>query len=246
MPFEDSGTTSSTGTTAYGWTREGSAYLTVDDGVVESVTVDEPRNIKGKPIGHPKFYFKYVKKKLKPLQRLKMDSRMKRVEKSWETMMKNGQDALAQKTLNWLEVQTKESAIYAKGVKFFIDKEDLDKFKNKIKEGRISDTRFESYTRHIPDDVLKRKKEVESAFDEFWIYHYFSPKQADVKDMSPLEEEKMRDPILFGKLRNSNRFYFIADWEDEFCTLTFDELLDELDIDNGENTLSHKPEELTE
>ena len=79
------------------------------------------------------------------------------------------------------------------------------------------------------------------------------PALANIPDLAPVAEgeydlfiRKVKDPILFGKLRNSNRFYFIADWEDEFCTLTFDELLDELDIDNGENTLSHKPEELTE
>jgi hypothetical protein len=60
--------------------------------------------------------------------------------------------------------------------------------------------------------------------------------------MSSDEKSKMRDPILFGYIKETDRLYFIADWEDEYCDLTFDEIIDVV----GENKLTKYPKlELT-
>jgi len=52
--------------------------------------------------------------------------------------------------------------------------------------------------------------------------------------MTKEEIQKMKDPILFGMIKESNRLYFIDDWEDEYCDLTFDEIIDVI----GENKLT--------
>lgn len=90
-------------------------------------------------------------------------------------------------------------------------------------------------------------------FDDFVIYHYWNPKASDIKDMSHDEEAKMRDPVLFGFFKNEEkqseyimrddktRLYFIADWEDEFCTLTFDQMLEAIGKDEDEVTISSTP-----
>jgi hypothetical protein len=55
--------------------------------------------------------------------------------------------------------------------------------------------------------------------------------------MSSEEKQKMKDPILFGYIKETDRLYFIADWEDEYCDLTFDEIVDVI----GENKLTKYP-----
>lgn len=189
-------------------------------------------------------YFKYVKSKISPLRRLGLDKRIKNLEKAFLKAVDDGQDALSKKMLAEFDRLSREALMMAKGVKYSIELEHINKYKRSIKDGgHISDTLFGEYTRVIPSDVLKRKKEVEDLFDSFVIYHYFNKKQEDVKDMGEHEKAKMRDPILFGRIANSNRLYFIADWEDEYCTLTFDEIVDHLALADEEVVLKEgKPD----
>lgn len=190
----------------------------------------------------PQLYFSYVKKKFGTLEAMRLDSRIKKVEKAWEEAVSNGQYALAEKMLRWVMKETRESVLYAKGIRHFIEKDDLDKHKRNIRGGHISDTRYKEYTRVIPPEVVAKKKKVEDVFDEFIIYHYWNPAAVDTKQMAPEEKSKMRDPILFGIIKETNRMYFIADWEDEFCTLTFDEVIDHLGKKDEELTLTNRPE----
>lgn len=43
------------------------------------------------------------------------------------------------------------------------------------------------------------------------------------------EIQAKRDPILFGMIKDSRRLYFVADWIDKLCTLTFEELIQEME-----------------
>ena len=47
------------------------------------------------------------------------------------------------------------------------------------------------------------------------------------------EEEKRikKDPILFGVIYGSNKLYYIADWVDEYCDLTWDQVVEKLEKD---------------
>jgi hypothetical protein len=45
----------------------------------------------------------------------------------------------------------------------------------------------------------------------------------------------MRDPILFGKSYViPDKLFFIADWDCDYCHLTFDEIVDALDLENDD------------
>lgn len=192
----------------------------------------------------PQLYFKYVKSKFGVLERFKIDARIKRMEKAFLAAVDNGQEALGQKLLSELAREARETLIYAKGIKHFIEKDVLHKHKNSVKGGHISDTQLKDFTRAIPAEVLKKKKEVEKVFDGFVIYHYWNENAEKVRagkqKMSAEEKRSMRDPILFGTIRESNRLYFIADWEDEYCDLTFDDLMDVIGSE-AEKTLTNKP-----
>jgi len=193
-------------------------------------------------------YFRYVKKKLKKLEQMRVNTRVKKIEKAFDRAVENGQDLLASKVLREYTGAFRESLMYAKGFRLFIERDDLDRNKYRIRGGHISDTKFEDFTRIIPKDVLKKKKESDGLFDSYVIYHYWSNASEDseaVKSMTPEEKEKMKDPILFGRINETNRLYFIADWEDEYCDLTFDEIVDKIGGDDDDFTIKRDPELLS-
>lgn len=214
-----------TGTTSTNATPDGYVAITgqgrySDDTV--SFRVDKTEGI------HPNLYFSYIKKKFGVLERMRIDSRLKKLEKAFYKAIDNGQEALGEKFLKTMAREAKESVLYAKGIKLFIEKEDLDKHKYKIRGGHISDTKFEDYTRVVPKDVLSKKKKVEGIFDEFVIYHYWNEDVEDLKKMDVEEKSKMKDPVLFGIIKESDRLYHIASWDDDLCDLNFDEIADVL------------------
>jgi hypothetical protein len=51
----------------------------------------------------------------------------------------------------------------------------------------------------------------------------------------------MRDPVLFGIIKETDRLYFVADWEDDLCDLSFSEMIDAIGKDDEEFELKAKP-----
>ena len=218
------------------------------------ITIDSLTNYQGGAISYsmevksgisPQLYFKYIKKKFGILQGMKLNARLKRVEKAFHKAVENGQEALGMKLMTEIAREAKESTLYASGIKHFIEYSDLTKHKRDIRGGHISDTKLEDFTRVIPDDVLAKKKKVEHLFNGFVIYHYWDEKaeanRTKKQKMTEDEKNRMRDPVLFGVIRESNRLYFIADWEDEHCDLTFEEMVDVIGKDDEELTLTREP-----
>lgn len=195
---------------------------------------------------HPQIYFKYIKSKFGILEGMRMNSRINRLTKAFNTAVNNGQEAMAEKFLVEVARETRESVLYAKGYKLFIEREHLTKYKNKIRGGHISDTVLKEFTRVIPDDVVTKKKKAEPYFDGFVVYHYWNETaektRAGEQKMSETEKSKMRDPVLFGIIKESDRLYYIADWEDDFCDLTFDEMVDKLGLKDEEVTIPRDPD----
>lgn len=173
----------------------------------------------------PQLYFRYAKSKFKKMESNLLDKEIKLLEKGFDAFMANNQKAAAEKILKEYVMRFRESMIKAKGVSHYIEKSVLNKHKNNIRGGHISDTDWEYFTRVIPKRVIERKKEFDGLFDSFVIYHYYNPDQKDVKKMDETEKSKMKDPVLFGRINETDRLYFIADWDDEFCDLTFEEMI---------------------
>lgn len=218
-------------TIAGGWT-------TVQNGTI-SARMDQQPGI------HPELFFKYIKRKFGALEKMRLDGRLKKLERAFDKAVESGQEALGKKLMTEVIRETRESVMYAKGVRHFIEREDLQKHKNNIRGGHISDTVFKEFTRVIPKDVLAKKKKVEDCFDGFVIYHYWDEKaeknRTEKQKMTADEKQRMRDPVLFGIIRETNRLYFVADWEDEHCDLTFDEMVDVIGADDEDITISREP-----
>jgi hypothetical protein len=206
----------------------GGAY-TYEAGTVAEMRI-EPTKDKDKGKISPQLYFTYIKRKFNVLERVRLERRLKRIENAFDEAVETGQSFLAEKILTDLAREVRESIIVAKGIREYIEREDLVRYKHKIKEGHISDTLVKDYTRVIPKPIANKIKKLKDIFDGFVIWHYYEEKlekkRAKKQKMTAKERHKMRDPILFGIIKETDRLYFIADWEDEYCDLTFDEIVD--------------------
>lgn len=231
----------STSTSAASVSTRGIVYAQAIEALTNTGTVIKVNSSNGIS---PILYFKYLKKKFSLLESMKLDRQLKNLEKAFNKAVENGQTMLSEKMFNEIVVKVKEAEMMAKGVKFFVHPDDVKKHKHNIMGGHISDTRFEDYTRVIPKDVLNKKKKVEGIFDSFIILHYWndeSERKQNKKEKRDFDEEaKMRDPVLFGRVNESKNWYYIADWEDEFCTLTFDQLVDYMAKEEGDVTIEKK------
>jgi hypothetical protein len=236
-----------------GSTLSTNAYITTDSttGYIQFATDAGYSNsilsysVKAKSGIAPELYFRFVKKKFGTIEQMRLNSRLKKLEAAFYKAVDNGQTMLGEKLMRDLTREARESAILAKGFKHFIEHDDLNKHKRNIRNGHISDTLFKDYTRVIPEDVLAKKKKSEGLFDGYVIYHYYDREAEEKREkkqkMSAEEKSRMRDPILFGVIKESTRLYFIADWEDELCDLTFDEIVDVIGKSDDEVTISRNP-----
>lgn len=197
-------------------------------------------NKKGKmPV---KIFFGLMKKKMGFLKDYSYKKRIAKLEEAVKTAEKLGQIAFSEELMKKLLVLCREAEMWAMGKKIFLDRETFNKFKDAT-ERPIALTPLKNYARPIPDKVLKEKKKCDDVklFDGYAVMHY-DDKETVKETEKETVERRVKDPILFGVVEYSNRLYFIDDWEDEYCDLTLDDIIDKLDLEDEDITLSKKIE----
>lgn len=143
------------------------------------------------------------------------------------TAKRMGQIAFYEKLKRELPIKLLEEKLTFNGFTKFISEQDVIKFsKNSAKGLKLS--YIKNFIRSIPNDVqlLKTKADELEVFDNYVILFYDPENKSTA--MTEKEIEKAKDPILFGVIRDSSKLYFIGDWKDELCDLTFDELIKKL------------------
>lgn len=144
---------------------------------------------------------------------------------------KSGQKALKTRLFQNLVINKYESILYAKGFYKVLSEENLVKFAKDCPKALSLDY-ISNYVRTIPLNVLTKKISIDELeiFDNYVILHYDpeddGTEQTDEEKAK--EAEKKRDPILFGLIAGSNKLYYIADWEDEYCDLKFQDVVEVL------------------
>lgn len=138
-----------------------------------------------------------------------------------------GQVAFVEKLARNAIVYQYECILYAAGFTKFIPEDKLVEACRKSERG-LNLTYIKNYIRYIPDDImdLREKADELRVFDNFVILHY-DPENKDVEqthEEKVEEDRKRKDPILFGLIQGSDKLYFIGDWIDEVCDLTWDKL----------------------
>lgn len=137
-----------------------------------------------------------------------------------------GQIDAAEKVIFHLEAVEKEREIIKAGLDTFVYKEDVEEFIEDVSDDAVKIIELERYEREIPDEIVGTLEEVKHLFDRFYVVFtdYTGEMEKKVE-----KERRDKDPILFGTLQDHhstiiNRFYYIGDWEDEYCDLTLDKM----------------------
>lgn len=138
-----------------------------------------------------------------------------------------GQIDAAEKIIFHLEAIEREREIIKAGLNTFVYKEDVEEFIEDVADEAVKIIEMERYEREIPDEIVDTLRRVQHLFDRFYIVFtdYTGEMQKKVE-----KERRDKDPILFGTLQDKhstmvNRFYYIGDWEDEYCDLTLDKMV---------------------
>ena len=77
----------------------------------------------------------------------------------------------------------------------------------------------------------KHKCDDSMLFDNYVILHYDPDNKATTPKAREVELEKRKDPILFGVVKSTRNLYFVADWKDELCDLTIQDIVNKLGHD---------------
>lgn len=166
-----------------------------------------------------------MKKKMGFLQNIKYKKRVEKIEKLAQKALDDGQEALGEKFLRRLIQLDKEAQLFSMGIKMFLSRDVFEIFEKKTERKKIQMTPLKNYTRPIPNDVMEAKNKTNTFFDDYMILHADGP--GTVEETEKEKGEREKDPILFGICKDiPEKMFFIADWEDEYCDLTFDEIID--------------------
>lgn len=141
-----------------------------------------------------------------------------------------GQTALMERLENILDVARGEAHLIACGLKLYVTEEQVVDFYEMVGEDKhLKLTWIKNFGRIIPESVSLIKNELDERmiFDNYVILHYDPENNGEALTEKEIEDKK--DPILFGVIENSRKLYYIADWEDEYCNLTLEEMFHTLE-----------------
>ncbi len=185
----------------------------------------------------PKDYFKILKGNIKKSVKDKLESQLEALGSQIIHAKEAGQKNFLERLSFCYEVIIKEQKLLAHGTDRFVYKEDIKSFLDVVEpKNSIKIIELGRYPRAIPIENLKTIQEAKKLeiFDDFCVVFTDLTGQ----DYQTPEEKKFvaknRDPIVFGYFKDNpsaiqhERFYFITDWEDEYCDLTFTKMIERM------------------
>ena len=197
----------------------------------------------------PSEYFEYVKG-LK--QELNQEEYGVIVDRAIEMINKTkitGQTEMAKRITHQLELALKELDCAKKGFNIFVNRKDIEKYISSVDQKCIKIIELSRYTRDIPDEVMDKLILAKELFDEIYVI-FTDYTMKETKKVA--KERRDKDPILFGafldpagkadnKIYVEDRLFFIADWVEELCDLTLEEI-----VRNTDDVKTYKVPDVTD
>lgn len=116
------------------------------------------------------------------------------------------------------------------GINQYVESKHIDKYMEETEFREVKMVPISDYLREIPDEAVDKVAETREVFDDYIIL--FTDYTGEMSKTSD-KIVKDKDPILFGIFYDDKndeameRFYYLYDWEDEYCDLTLDKLIQE-------------------
>lgn len=181
----------------------------------------------------PQVYFDIIKDKKQYSDDKFLNDFQKVIDIELAKAMATGQNFLVRRLAYASSVITKERQLLKEGINVFVLREDIEEYIKQVEKKVIKIIELENYPRSIPDEIVQKvaKLKEKNLFDRYYVV--FTDYTGEVEKQ--VEKEKRRkDPILFGAFEQKidgiwdimDRFYFIGDWEDEYCDLTLAKMVD--------------------
>ena len=205
---------------------------------------------------NPEEYFKEVKSKKQVITKDYLIDLKDIIEKKRKKCFATKQNMLLKKLDFTYKILQREIILVKEyNITDCVQFEDLKSGLQNIEDKAVKIIELKNYIRDIPDEVVKllSKLQKNNVFDEYYVV--YTDYTHETSKHVELERQK-KDPILFGafldkddtrssKLDVHNRLYFLADWEDEYCNLTYDKLL-QANVEKGYNINIELIKDITE
>lgn len=124
----------------------------------------------------------------------------------------------------------KERQLVKLGINQFIYRDDVEDYIDNVSNKVVKIIELENYEREIPDEIVETISKTKDIFNQMYVV--FTDYTGKVEKQIQ-KERRDKDPILFGTFQDKqsrtviDRFYFLGDWEDEYCDLTLDKMVKE-------------------
>jgi hypothetical protein len=191
----------------------------------------------------PKVFFKFVKSKLDSIDQDQLQRNLDKLVKLVVVTEEIGQQALFEEFSTQLAIAVREQEASAAGYNKRIELRHIQRFIKSVTDRLVKFKPLEEFPRVIPSNIMKEIKHCQDLciFDEFhvlFIDHVESSKENEELKTNK-QKVKEKDPILFGAFKfQPDVLYYIVDWIDEYCDLSFRELLKALTLDDPTFELS--------
>lgn len=143
-----------------------------------------------------------------------------------------GQKALEEELRAKWNIYCCEAQLIANQVTKVISEERLIEFVSGCQKGLRLDW-IKNFIRIIPSELAQKKLDIDKLciFDNYVVLHYDPENKNNqwTKEEIQKELERRKDPILFGVIDGSNKLYYIGDWKDEYCDLTWDAIAEKIE-----------------
>jgi hypothetical protein len=198
----------------------------------------------------PKDYFEDLKTKISEVELEQLEKNRDFLAKEIQKAHQLGQKNLTHKASFMWEILEKEMILHATGIRKYVHREDVVKLiDNVTPKNSVKIVELENYPRSIPDENLQdiEKARELGVFDVLLVlYTDLTNEEVNTPEQKEFAARN-RDPVVFGMFMEDkinlkhDRLYFITDWEDEFCDLTFTKMIEkmsEVGIKNPEKTIT--------
>lgn len=185
----------------------------------------------------PKDYFADLKTKITDVQFENLERNREFIAAELQKAHALGQKNLTHKAAFMWEILEKEMILHAMGITKYLHRDDVVKFIDNVKpKNSVKIVELENYPRSVPDqnmfDIIAAKNL--NLFDVMLVLYTDLTNEEVHSPEQKAFAARNRDPVVFGMFVDDkinvkhDRLYFITDWEDEFCELTFSKMIDKM------------------
>lgn len=193
----------------------------------------------------PQVYFNLIKDKKHNSSDKFLNDFQDVIEQELSKAMKTGQNYMVKRLAYTLSIVERERQLLKDGLDVYVLREDIEEYIKSVEKKVVKVIELENYPRSIPDEVVEKvaKLKEKNIFDRYYVV--FTDYTGEV-EKTVSQNKKRKDPIIFGAFEQKldgiwdifDRFYFIADWEDEYCDLTLAKMVDAM---SKKKDIIHKP-----